>query len=251
MPIAPPSFELFSVSHLFVLALTLLLPALTISWVKWKPASARAVEVLYFLLLFLTKITALTLSIREGFLPWQEMLPFHVCDIATLAALGALGFRWRPGFVLAFYWGIAGTLQGVLTPDLPVGWPHPRFVLFFLSHSGLVAANLHLLFAGPWRLHFRDAAAAFLSLLIYAALMSAINFMLGTNYGYLCAKPRGASLLDHLGPWPWYIGSLMLICVLFFLAVHLLAAFGGKFNRAANLSQNAEGSPANAPREDQ
>jgi hypothetical integral membrane protein (TIGR02206 family) len=32
-----------------------------------------------------------------------------------------------------------------------------------------------------------------------------INRALGTNYGYLNGKPGGASLLDVLGDWPWYL----------------------------------------------
>lgn len=31
------------------------------------------------------------------------------------------------------------------------------------------------------------------------------NAGLGTNYGFLNAKPSTASVLDLLGPWPWYV----------------------------------------------
>ena len=33
----------------------------------------------------------------------------------------------------------------------------------------------------------------------------AFNTVAGTNYGYLNAKPAAASVLDLLGPWPWYL----------------------------------------------
>jgi hypothetical integral membrane protein (TIGR02206 family) len=32
-----------------------------------------------------------------------------------------------------------------------------------------------------------------------------VNTVLGSNYGYVNAKPAAASLLDFFGPWPVYL----------------------------------------------
>jgi uncharacterized membrane protein YwaF len=32
-----------------------------------------------------------------------------------------------------------------------------------------------------------------------------VNLSLDANYLFICQKPPTASLLDHLGPWPWYV----------------------------------------------
>jgi hypothetical integral membrane protein (TIGR02206 family) len=39
----------------------------------------------------------------------------------------------------------------------------------------------------------------------YAAAVGLINWVAGANYGYLAHKPMQPSLLDYLGPWPYYI----------------------------------------------
>ena len=37
------------------------------------------------------------------------------------------------------------------------------------------------------------------------------DWLLGTNYGFLRAKPVNASLIDFLSPWPWYLPELVVI----------------------------------------
>ena len=37
-----------------------------------------------------------------------------------------------------------------------------------------------------------------------------MNWLLGTNFGFLARKPKTATLLDHLGDWPIYLLWLQL-----------------------------------------
>ena len=48
---------------------------------------------------------------------------------------------------------------------------------------------------------------AFAATLAVAAAAATANLLTGGNYMWLREKPEAASLLDFMGPWPWYIVS--------------------------------------------
>jgi uncharacterized membrane protein YwaF len=48
-----------------------------------------------------------------------------------------------------------------------------------------------------------------------------INFLLDTNFGFATRPPDNPSLIDHLGPWPWYLLWMQLIAILVFLLLAL------------------------------
>ncbi len=58
----------------------------------------------------------------EGHWSVRSSLPLALCDVAlVVAAIACWSPGWSLGVELTYYWGLAGTLQAVLTPDLGAG----------------------------------------------------------------------------------------------------------------------------------
>ena len=72
-----------------------------------------------------------------------------------------------------------------------------------------------------WRPTKGAVKRVFLLILAYAAMAMAVNYLLGTNYGFLAAKPEEASLLDVMPSWPWYIPVLIGLAALMFWLLSL------------------------------
>ena len=45
-------------------------------------------------------------------------------------------------YEIGYFWGIVGTLNAVLTPQLDLGFPHYRFFQYFIVHGGIVVGVL-------------------------------------------------------------------------------------------------------------
>ena len=172
-------------------------------------------------------ITALGLGIQQTFRVsrgyWDPRwdLPMQLCDWAFIALAAAFITRRKIFYDLSYYWGLAGTLQGTLTPALDVGFPHIKFIYFFLFHAGIVSGTIFNAVAGKRNPGPGSVLRVFLISQIYAAATMPVNFLLHANYGFLMEKPSGASLMDFFGPWPWYILALEIAGFIFFLLLYL------------------------------
>jgi hypothetical integral membrane protein (TIGR02206 family) len=149
------------------------------------------------------------------------LLPLHLCDLLLILGVAVLFTRRLALAEVVYYWAAAGTLMAILTPDVRYGFPHSRFVVFFGFH-GLVIAMMAVAVAGM-RLEPRRGSALRTWLLTnaYAALVALVNQAWGTNYMFLCQKPRGSTLLDLLGPWPWYVVAGSAVALGLFLLLEL------------------------------
>jgi hypothetical integral membrane protein (TIGR02206 family) len=138
-------------------------------------------------------------------------LPLQLCDTAIFVAALALLLRKQLLVEVTYFWGLAGTIQALITPDLPQHFPTFPFFQYYLAHGGIVTAALFLV-VGLHQRPRRDAVLRVLALTIaYVLVVGGIDAATGANYLYLRSKPAGGSLLDLLGPWPWYIAWAALI----------------------------------------
>lgn len=131
-------------------------------------------------------------------------LPLHLCDLAWIAATWALWTHRPFPVTLTYFWGLTLTIQGVLTPSLNEELPHPRYFAFWALHLLIVWAAVYLAVGLRKAPRWRDYGAAVLTTLGWAVATYLFNVLADTNYGYLVRKPR-SSVLDLLGPWPWYV----------------------------------------------
>lgn len=147
---------------------------------------------------------------RDGF-DVRYHLPLELCDVSMIAGILALWTGSQFAFEFAYFFGLGGATQALLTPDLARGFPDYGCMKFFYSHGGIVVAVAFLVGAlrmRPWpRSILRQVVAG----TAYMGIVGAFDAVAHTNYGYLCQKPRGPSLMDVMGPWPWYLGSIELI----------------------------------------
>ncbi|MFQ3670941.1 MAG: TIGR02206 family membrane protein [Verrucomicrobiia bacterium] len=210
---------LFGPSHLTVIALTFLLP-LGLSWLVRsvdRPGLTATINGSLVTLLVAAKLAALWLAHQRGYLDLQNALPMHLCDWAFFTAVITLIWRARLAYELTYFWGLAGTMQALLTPDLDFDWPDLRFITFFVSHGGIIAVVLYTTVGLRLRPTWRSFWRAVIASQVYLVVTAAVNLLVDANYGYLCRKPENPSLMDYFGPWPWYILTLEVVAILSYL----------------------------------
>jgi hypothetical integral membrane protein (TIGR02206 family) len=181
-------------------------------WVVWANRVLAAILVAVSLTWVVTTATATHWSM-------QSSLPLALCDLVTLVAAAAL-WSLRPTLVeLTYFWGLAGTLQALLTPDAQVGFPSIEFFEYVVAHAGIVIAALFLVVGQrirprPW------AAPRVLAITVaYSAFVILVDMTSGADYMYFRQPPANWTLLRVLGPWPWYMGSMLGVAIVLVVAL--------------------------------
>ena len=94
----------------------------------------------------------------------------------------------------------------MLTPDLPWGFPHWEFFVFFGLHGLVIVAALVLVFGLGLTPSPRRALAGLPGHPRPGrAWPGPPTSLLEMNFMFLRGKPQAATPLDWMGPWPIYI----------------------------------------------
>jgi hypothetical integral membrane protein (TIGR02206 family) len=142
-------------------------------------------------------------------------LPLQLSNASEFVSAAALW--WRTPFLveLTYFWGLGAVLQALATPDFPEHFPDPAYFRFYVTHGGVLLAAVFLTIG--LRIWPRPGAPirVFAATIAYTALVGLADIVTNGNYMYLRQKPVAGSLLNFMGPWPWYIGSGLILAVIF------------------------------------
>ncbi len=168
-------------------------------------------------------------------------LPLHLCDVAAFVSAAALWTR-RPLLVeLTYFWGLAGTSNSLITPDLPDRFPGYLFLQYYIAHGAIVAAALFLVI-GLQITPRRGAVTRVIALTLGLAVVdSVVNLLTGGNYMFLRHAPGVHSLLDLIGPWPWYVVGAAGLALALFAAMDLPFSIGRRLAPQAPVGRPATG----------
>jgi hypothetical integral membrane protein (TIGR02206 family) len=178
-----------------------------------KPSFDRALRWTLAGLLLADWAAYLGMFYAKGWLALGNVLPLNLCDWATIAVVVTLFAPNQRSCELSYFWALAGTLLASITPDLEFDFPDVRFIFFFFYHAIIITSVLYLTFALRMRPVEGSIRRVIVWTLSYIAVAGTADWLLGTDYGFLRAKPQVATLFDSMPPWPWYIAECFVIGV--------------------------------------
>jgi hypothetical integral membrane protein (TIGR02206 family) len=149
-------------------------------------------------------------------------LPLHICSLLIWLTGFMLIFKNYRIYEFAYFIGIGGAMQALLTPDAGIyGFPHFRIFQTMISHGLLLTSAIYMTTVEGFRPTWKSLWRVVLGLNIYAAVIYPVNLLLGTDFLYINSKPATASLLDALPRWPYYLIYMEVIGFAIFLLLYL------------------------------
>ncbi len=227
-------FSAYSLEHLYPVLFYICLGILIIGYAKKKLNEKQQVNlgVALALLPFIAVFLRIYYEQHMGTFTIEEGLPLHLCRLLAVIAPFIMYSKNRTALAIFYFFTLTGTLNAIITPDLPEGFPNLSYFCYWLLHNGSVLVALYAVFVYGLRVTMKDMVHAIIASNILIVLMHGVNYLLGSNYLYTMHTPESATLLDHMGPWPWYLLSGELVMFLFMGIVYLPFLIFGKTSRA-------------------
>jgi hypothetical integral membrane protein (TIGR02206 family) len=216
-------FQPYGVPHLTVIFLTIALPFILAAIVRCAKSLRveRAIIATLSAVLVLNYVGYLIFIRSHGVVAWRQMLPLQLCDWGMVVVIVAMWTGSQRWFEVAYFWGIGGTLQAVLTPNLSFGFPDLRFFSFFISHSGIIIGVVLLMLTRRYRPYPMSIVRTFLWSEFYFVVTLIADELTGFNYGFLLHKPEAFSILSFLSDSrPLYLLEMHGVALLFFIVLY-------------------------------
>jgi hypothetical integral membrane protein (TIGR02206 family) len=215
-------FEAYTWQHLLpILSFLSIGFILIVSGRRMHESDQRRIGAIAALVILIFMIGGSLIKVSTGTFNVLDDLPLYLCRVIAWMLPFVIWRKSRFWLGIFYFWILAGTLQGILTPDLAEGFPAFLYFRYWFLHAGLVTVMVYTTIVFRLRITWRDFWRAVVGAQIYLLLIHGVNLLLGSNYSYTMHKPPGPSLLDLFGSWPWYILGGELLMILLFLLLML------------------------------
>ncbi|NLM12484.1 MAG: TIGR02206 family membrane protein [Epulopiscium sp.] len=148
-------------------------------------------------------------------------LPLNLCEAAVILCIVLLLTQSKRVYEVLYFWAMCGVFSAIITPDLGYNFPHFMFYHFFITHGLVVIAVLFMTFVNGYRPQKSSIGRVLIITNLYMIFVAFVNIFTGGNYLFLRQKPSAFSIMDYLGPWPWYILSLEGVALVAFILAYL------------------------------
>lgn len=150
---------------------------------------------------------------------FPDQLPLNLCNITAWVAVIACLTLSPLAVEFTYFAGFCGAGMALLTPDMGSAW-HTRF---FVNHGAIILAGSALVYGRISPLRPGAVWRAYRCFSLYIGLVQIFDWKYGANYAYLNAKPGVGTLLDLLGPRPYYVFAAGAVALLLFWLLWLPA----------------------------
>jgi hypothetical integral membrane protein (TIGR02206 family) len=214
-------FVLFGTWHLMALLIILLINVAVLGFRRASEKTRTIVRWSMAAVLWLDEASWHIWNIYWG--KWTvAQLPLHICSLLIWLTGFMLIFKIHRIYEFAYFIGIGGAMQALLTPDAGIyGFPHYRIFQTMISHGLLLTSAIYMTTVEGFRPTWKSFWNVVVGLNIYAAVIYPLNLALGTDFLFINSKPATASLLDALPRWPYYLIYMEFIGLAIFLLLYL------------------------------
>jgi hypothetical integral membrane protein (TIGR02206 family) len=216
-------FEMFSVSHFVIIGLLFIISAgIYLNKEKLKQGNWRKFEIGAAITLILFEaMYHIWMAVNDN---WNvsHAIPLELCSISLFLTVFLLLTKKKIIYEILLFTALLGASQAIFTPLLNFEFPHFRFFHFFYTHLMMIWTVLYFTWVKGYRPTIWSVVKLFVFLNVILPIIMVINKLVDGNYMFLSHKPKSPSLLDVLGPYPYYILSMEGLVISLSLLVWLI-----------------------------
>ena len=156
---------------------------------------------------------------------FSKDLPLQLCHISywltvicLIMSLSNKKYQYQNYFFNCAYVFGFGALQGIITVDLTGLYTFGDILALHLQHSIIVLNIIWLIMSFKMKFNVKGIFQAFATINFLAVIIGFINYLLNSNYMFLCYPPNIDNMLIA-GEWPYYI---IVIEILFIMIGYIL-----------------------------